>query len=118
MFTKLLNRTCVIKSRSASLTGAIDAFGNEVPDEVTVNTVCELQQRQRREHDQEGEVADDLWDCFFLPGTVLKTGDEVLVGGLAYEVVGTPWSAINPRSGVAHHIEASLRRTAGPEEAV
>ena len=85
--------------------------------EAEILTVCEIQQAQRREPAGEGEVSDVLWTGFFPAGTALTTGDAVRVEGVGVlEVVGEPWSFRHPATGVAHHLEATLRRTAGAEE--
>ena len=83
--------------------------------ETLVETVGELQQTQRTEPGDAGETSDTRWLLVLPAGTVVNTGDAVIVDGEVYEVVGAPWPARNPRLGVASHIEASVRRTAGDE---
>lgn len=111
--TTLINRPCTITRRSES--GNTDDYGNDVPDEETVETVCELQQTQRMEPGNEGELSDTHWTLFLLPGTEISGADVVTVDGESYEVVGDPWNARNPLTQLPSHIEASLRRTAGSE---
>jgi hypothetical protein len=115
VLSKLLNRTVVITQRSAS--EAIDDYGSEVPDETTVTTRGELQQQQRTEQDLAGETSDTRWLLILPAGTLIGTGDSVEVDGHEYELVGEPWSAVNPRTGAASHVEATLRRVAGSEDA-
>lgn len=107
--TALLNMPVTITRRADS--GALDEFGNDINTETSIETVGELQQRQRSEPGQAGElsIADFL---LILPAdTPLGTGDQVIADGQAYEVTGDPWRARNPRTGVFSHIEATVRRT-------
>lgn len=116
--SQLLNRDCTVISRSFS--GGEDAYGNEVPEEALVSTVCELQPRAREraqgERNDQGEVSDDLYTAFFAPDEDLTTADAIVVDGFTYELVGSPWVARNPRSQVTTHIEVTVRRTAGAED--
>lgn len=112
--TQLLSRPCTIVRRLASADK--DAHGNEVPDEQYVETVCEVQQRSRREPGDEGELSDTYWEGYFPTGTAIGTGDAVIVNAIGeFEVVGEPWQANTGSVGVAH-VEATLRRTRGPED--
>jgi hypothetical protein len=111
----LLNRPCTITRRSASST-QIDASGDAVISTSTVTTVCELQQSPRHadaEPANEGELSDTQWLLVLPAGTVIDTGDKVTVDGQAFEMYGAPWPARNPRTGVASHVECTVRRTAG-----
>lgn len=114
----LLNRPCTITRRSQS--GTTDDYGNDIPAETTVETVCELQQRDRRadsEPDLAGELSDTLWLLVLPAETDIDTGDVVEVDGLVYEMFGDPWLARNPRTGEESHVECTLRRTASAEDA-
>lgn len=113
MLTQLINRSCQIVRRSAS--DDIDDYGNEEPVEIVVNTVCEIQQRRRQEHDD--AVAETDWIGFFLPDEDIDSGDSVLVDTGEFEVIGDPWPVRSPRVGEVSHIEASLKRTAGSDDA-
>ena len=113
MLSQLINRPCVIHRRLD--TGTTDDYGNLIPDTLDVAAVCELQLRTSRgdnEPDRLGELSDTDWVAYFLPGTVINTGDTLEVDGQRYEMVGEPWHARNPRTQQASHIEAFLRRTA------
>lgn len=113
MLSQLVNRPCTILRRVAS--GSDDGYGNEVQTDDTVETVVELQQMRRDEHDD--AVGDADWTAFFLPGEDVQSGDAIVVDGFKYEVVGDPAAWRNPRSQTESHVEATLRRTAGPEDA-
>jgi hypothetical protein len=112
----LINRPCTIISRSES--GDTDELGNDIADVNEVVTVCEVQQRRRDEPDAHGEVSDTLWDGFFLAGTELTTADAVRPEGLGeFELVGDPWPVRDPLTQQESHVEATLRRVAGAEDA-
>lgn len=110
----LLNRTCTIVHSSTS--DDTDAYGNPVPGETVTDVACELQQVQRTEPAGHGELSRTDWLLILPASTLLATGDQVLVDGEAYEVTGDPWRARNPRTGLEHHVEATLRRTAGADD--
>jgi len=93
----------------------IDEFGNEVdtaPAE-EVETVGELQQRQRDEQTAGGDVVATTWALYLPADTEIDAGDGIVAGGATYEVDGEPWPVRNPRTGVVSHIEATVRRTGG-----
>lgn len=106
---RLINRPCTLRHRTGG-TG-IDRDGNEVPEVVEIATVCEVQQRQRRE--DADEIGDARWIAFFLPEVEVGAGDELVVDGVTFQIEGDSWHARNPRTRQPSHIEATLRRTAG-----
>lgn len=110
----LLNRPITIVHRTTS--GDTDAFGNDVPTETLISTTGELQQRQRKEAEDEGELSDAQWTLFLLPGTDIATGDAIVCDGQIYELVGDPWDARNPRTQIFSHIECTLRRVASSND--
>lgn len=112
----LINRPCTITHRSAGTER--NEFGDEIPAETTTETVCELQQRQRSEDSDRGEISSTGWVLFLPYDTLLATGDTVTVGGVSYEVDGEPWAALDPEphTGDDSHIEASLKRTTAPDD--
>ena len=112
----LINRPCILSRRLP--TGSEDAYGNVVPNEQNIETLCEIQQRRRDEPDAQGEFSDTEWLGFFLPADSVHTGDVVTVDSEEYEVVGEPWRARNPRTKATQHTEATLRRTAGDMDEV
>ncbi len=114
--TDLLNRPMTLVQRVDM--GDTDDYGNTVPTETRVEVLGELQQISRDEPDDAGETSDTRWTLFLLAGTSVKTGDAVICDGETFEVVGDPWHARNPRTGVESHIQATLRRTAGTSEEV
>lgn len=110
MVTSLINRPCTIRRRSAS---GVDAYGGEIFTTTNVETCCELQQARRDEPADGGEVSYDTWTIFLLPDESIDTGDAIIVDGHAYELIGEPWTARNPRTQTDSHIEITARRTAG-----
>jgi hypothetical protein len=111
--SRLISRPCLLVKRSAS--GDEDEYGNEIPSEELVETVCELQQATRAEPAAAGELSQTLWDFFFPTGTDCDTGDAVVVGANEYELVGEPWEA-NTGSRSVWHVEATARLVAGAED--
>jgi len=114
MISDLLTLPATIVRRSSDGT-ILDIYGNEIPSETRLNTVCELQQQRRTEEGDAVAVGDFV--LFLPPDTLLDTNDVVIVDGRQYEVIGPPWYARNPRTGQQHHVECSLRRTSGEEAA-
>lgn len=116
LLTDLMNLPCLIVNRTSD---GLDDFGNDVSSEATVETVCELQQRQRER--QRGEDGEELATGSFLlvvpSGTVLGSADSVVVEGVEYEVSGEPWIVRNPRTHLPSHVEATVVRVAGAWEA-
>lgn len=108
----LLTRTCTITRRS-STAGTTDDYGNLTGTTSTTSTVCELQQRAASEQEEQGELSDTSWLLVLPAGTGIDTGDKITVDGQAFEMVGAPWPARNPRTGVESHLECTVRRTAG-----
>jgi hypothetical protein len=111
---RLINRPCTIVRRSGS--GDVDELGDEVEGETRVESVCEVQQRQREEPAALGEISDTRWVAFLPAGTEIDTGDAIDLDGDLYELVGDPWRARNPRTGAESHVEATVRRVAGAGE--
>lgn len=114
----LLNRTCWVVTRSGS--GDADSYyGSESSEtaETAVETVCEVQQQRRDEAEDQGELSESHWLGVFPAGTALDSASAVVVEGLGeFELVGAPWPARNPRTQAESHVEATLVRTAGPED--
>jgi hypothetical protein len=106
----LLSRPCTITTRTAGET--VNAYGDLVTEDVTVETVCELQQRQRSEDDVAGEIAQSGWLLILPAGTTVTSGAKVTVDEESFEVVGEPWPVRNPRTGATSHIEAGVERAA------
>jgi hypothetical protein len=111
---ELINRPCTV---TRHLEGDDhDAYGDEIPDDVEVATVCELQGQSGYREESEGVVSDTRWNLFLPAGTEISSGDTVTVDGCAYEVEGDPWPARNPRTHEQSHVEAVVRRTAAPAD--
>ncbi|MGZ6587885.1 MAG: hypothetical protein ACXVHX_26745 [Solirubrobacteraceae bacterium] len=93
-----------------------DDLGNEIPEEESTETLCELQQTSTTEPALEGESSDSRFLLILPAGTLIATGDTVTIEGQDYELVGDPWRARNPRLGTHSHVQATVRRTSGTED--
>ena len=114
--TALLTLPCTITRRA--YTGATDRYGSPTPTETHTDALCELQQRQRTEHEDEGETIDGTWLLVLPAGTLIGPSDSVSVQGSGdFDVHGEPWPVRNPRTGAPSHIEATLRRAGGTAQA-
>jgi hypothetical protein len=111
--SKLLKRTVTVQHRTE--TGNQDEYGNDVPGIVDQVVKGELQQHSREE--AEGTLSQTGWLLILPPDTLIDTNDGVIVDGETFEVIGDPWRAWNPRLGRFEHVEATLRRTSGEEQA-
>lgn len=119
--TQLINTPCTITHRTTS--EKRDRYGNEIPTETLVDTVCEVQESRlslagrSSEPETEGEMSDTHWTGLFPTGTPLSTADTVRVEDIGdFEVAGEPWHARNPRTQTIDFVEVPLRRTVGGEE--
>ncbi|MES2867614.1 MAG: hypothetical protein V4703_12800 [Actinomycetota bacterium] len=110
----LLNRECTLIQRIAS--GSTDRFGNPLRTDTPITTVCELQQTRRDEPSAAGELSITTWAVFLPAGTDINTGDVLIVEGREYEIVGDPWEARNPRTGLMSHVEATCKRARGADD--
>lgn len=107
MIANLLNRPCTIARGVEN-----DGYGLDTPDEAeTTDTVCELQQRNRSEAGDAGEISLSDWVVFLPAGTELTTADRITVEDQTFEVIGAPWPVVHPVSQIASHLEATVRRT-------
>jgi hypothetical protein len=111
----LMSSPVLITRRLSSTTA--DDYGNEIPDEQFVETLGCLQQKARTEPAAEGELSITDWILFLPVDTVLRTGDLVtmLDTETDYEVIGDPEN-MTMGSPAVHHVEATVRRTAGSED--
>lgn len=119
MLEALINRPCTLLLRST--TDETDDYGNETDAETEVETVCEAQPTRIAEPEAAGELSDEDWTAFFLPGdaSALTSASAVWIEGLGtFEVVGRPPTLRNPRTQQPAFIQVRMRRTAGPEDEV
>lgn len=112
----LINRACQVVRRGPS---AEDDYGNEIPSETVVSTVCEFQAATSSadaEDRSQNNLAEGKFDVFFPVGTDVTSGDALILDGVEYEIDGEPWVARNPSTGVLSHVEAQVVRVAGSED--
>lgn len=110
--TPLINRPCKILTRV--ITGE-DDYGNDTHEDTVVDTVCELQQRQRSEDDGHNELSKTSWLLVLDTGETITARDAVVVDGDRYELDGEPADVWNPRTQLISHIEATVVRTSTEE---
>lgn len=111
---RMINRECVILRRTAS--SDQDEYGDEIPETIEIETVCEIQKQKRIAEETPAEISDTRWSVFFLAGEEVGSGDRLRTvdDDLTYEIEGDPWRVRNPRTQQVSHIEATARRTSGP----
>ncbi len=107
---RMMTRTATLIRRVP--TGEKDRYGNATTKPVEEVVRCALQQRQRKEHEEGGEISDTLWDLFLPFGTDVGTGAAIRVDGEQYELVGEPWDACEGSRSM-WHVAATVRRTSG-----
>jgi len=111
----IISQPCVIYRTTAS--GSRDAYGRPAKSTSPVTTVWAVQQRSATEPEMQGELSDAHWRAYFLPTEAIAGGDTVYDTDLGvFEVTGDPWPVENHYLSATHHIEANVRRTAGPED--
>lgn len=109
MISQLLNLPVTIRIRAED---GRDVYGDPTTSTSDVVTVGYLDQRLRSEDESDGsQTQEDRWRLMVPADTTVSGWDQVLVGGLAYEVFGPPWPVYNPRTRRVSHVEATLRRT-------
>ena len=110
----LISQQCVIYRTSETATR--DSYGRPRSTATATSTVWAVQQQRATEPDQGGEMSDAYWQAFFLPTEAIDSSDTVYDADLGtFEVVGEPWPVKRHTTGTVHHIEATMRRTSGPE---
>lgn len=112
MITSLLTRPCTILHRDPS---GEDTLGNVTHVDTAVETVCELQQRQRNEDDGHNELSESSWLLVLNADETISARDAVVVSGERYELLGEPWDVWNPLTQQIKHIEATVKRTSSAE---
>lgn len=114
--TLTLDKPCTIIRRIDL--GGSDAYGNEVPGEELEATVCYFEQRARDEDDLAGELGVETYMALLPVGTDLSTASALVVDGHKYELVGPPARREAPQAWLSplHHVEATVKRTAGAAE--
>jgi hypothetical protein len=114
--SQLINRTCVLLVRTESTT--LDADGDPVMDEASVETVCEMQPRSAIEP-QNSDLSEEDWVGWWFPADrdFLDSASLAWVPELGeFEIVGMPPTWRNPRTQTDEFIQANTRRTSGPED--
>lgn len=108
MIANLLTRPATLHRTTGGET--VDEYGDQVQTVENVAVLCELQPRSRKEPDAQGELSQTDWLLILPAGIEVSTADTVTVDGETYEMVGDPGPWRNPRTGIASHVEASVRK--------
>lgn len=107
--TRLMTRTATISHVEPDPDNP-DAYGNPGLVTSVTTAACEIQQVSRSEDTVNTAQQSEDWSLFVHPDALVEGSDRIVVDGVAYELVGPPWPARNPRTGVVSHIEAQVRR--------
>ena len=117
MISNLINRPCQLVRRGPS--GSEDDYGNEIPGETVVSTVCEFQAQPSRSDAEDAghnQLSTSKWDVFLPVGTDVTSGDALMLDGVEYEVDGEAWAVRNPLTRRMSHVECTVVRVAGSED--
>lgn len=104
----LLTRTATVTRRAQ--TGTADVYGDPTWSTSTATLPCWLHQTYRDDDTALTQQQTQTWTAYFPADADLEGVDAVTVDGEAFELVGPPWLARNPRTGVSSHVEATLKR--------
>jgi len=108
-------------SRLLRLTGTLvhlgdeddrDEYNNIIRAETEATVACWVEQTQRSEDTVDTDQQAETYRLFLPAGTVVSGSDRLTVNGSTYELIGPPWPAVNPRTTVTSHIEATGRKVA------
>lgn len=102
-----MTQTALVTRRSVT---SRDEYNDDVVADVAPFTVpCYLSQTARTE-DASGNIEDQTFVAFLPAGTAVGPADQLTVNGAAFEIVGPPAHAYNPRARTVSHIEATVRQ--------
>ena len=110
MIGGLLNQTATLMQ---STTASTDAYGSQVHTWASAGTfTCYVEQTSQDEVQGGQDTARASHKLWFLPPTVVRPWDRVVIAGSTFEVIGEPQPFTAPFTlgGVIHHFEAELRR--------
>lgn len=108
----LMNKPCTIIRRETSADR--DEYGDEIREETTESTSCEIQQLGSNEPGD--EAASTTYTLFLPADTQIDQDDGVVIDGHLYELTGVPDLVRNPRTQQDSHLEVILRRAAGADD--
>lgn len=105
-FTELLTRTAIVHRKIPTATPG--DYNAPTFIESTFTEPCYLEQIERSEDATGRDTSVGTHRAFFDPDVTLSPIDTVVIDGTTYDVVGTPDVAFSGRTGVPHHLEATL----------
>lgn len=90
--------------------GGVDEYNDdELEPGTPIDTVCWFEQQQRSENLRD-DTTEATFAVYLPPDTTLNPADQIAVEDFTFEVIGPPWTAIDPRTTFATHVEATARR--------
>ena len=95
------------------MTTTTDSYGSQIHNWTDGGTFsCYLEQRSQDEVQGGQDTARSSHKLWFLPPTVVRPWDRVVIAGSTFEVIGEPQAFTAPftTGGAVHHFEAELRR--------
>ena len=93
-------------------TASTDAYGSQVHTWTSAGTfACYVEQTSQDEVQGRQDTARASHKLWFLPPTVVRPWDRVVIAGSTFEVIGEPQAFTAPftMGGSVHHFEADLR---------
>lgn len=88
--------------------GPVDEYGDHPPAVGSAtSTRCCMAQNSRGE---DAEIERERWSWYGHPEVALDANDEIDVNGATFQVIGDPWRVIDPVTGRATHLEATVER--------
>lgn len=108
--TRLMTQPVTIVIRTED--GPLDPYGNREVTETPIETLCYAEQRSASEAGPQAQVLQARWRMTFPPQTPINGWARVELDGRSFEVIGFPWSVVNPRTLIVSHVEADLETSA------
>lgn len=106
--TRLMQINATLTSPDGSTSK--DDYNNDVPGVTSTAVKCWVEQVKASESTVDTAQGSETWKLY-LPAGCGATKDSTLTIGIKeYEFDGPPWTATNPRTGIATHIEATGRQ--------
>lgn len=106
---RLLSQTATVTS--VALTGTEDVFGDPGESVTSRAWRCWIAQSSRDDDTNAGDRQDETFTMYLEAAATVTGSDRVTVAGKTFEVVGPPWTAVNPRTGRDEMVVATIRRT-------
>jgi hypothetical protein len=106
---RLLPQTATVTT--VQRTGDDDVFGDPGETTSTRSWRCWISQSSRDEDTGGGDRQDETFTIYMEPTAKVAGSDRVTVNDATFEVIGPPWTATNPRTGIDEMVVATIKRT-------